>query len=77
MMGEVKSLTYFFLVPKGEYIWMVYNSKSSGINSSFWAPHFALPTVRSTLRAVERGTFMAERDIGEIFLNFMLSEEVI
>ena len=55
---------------------MVYNGSSSEINSSFWAPHFALPTAESTLWAVERGNFMADRDIGEMFIKFMLSEEV-
>ena len=32
--------------------------------------------VGSTLRKVEKGTFMADLDIGEMFLNFMLSKEV-
>ena len=35
-----------------------------------------LSTVISTFRAVDRFKYMADRDIGEIFLNFMLSEEV-
>ena len=56
---------------------MVYNSTSSVLNAALWAPHFALPTVRSTLRAVEKGTYMVDQDIGEMFLNLMLSEEVI
>ena len=33
--------------------------------------------VRYTIRAVEKGTFMADWDIGDMLLNFMLSEEVI
>ena len=55
---------------------MVYNKTSSDLNSSLWAPHFSLTTVGSTLRAEERGTFMVDRDIGEMFLNFMFSEDV-
>ena len=55
---------------------MVYNKTSSDLNSSLWAPHFSLTTVGSTLRAEERGTFMVDRDMGEIFLNFTLSEGV-
>ena len=66
-------LMHYFSVPKGEDIIMVYNGTSRGINSSLWAPNFDLPTVKSTLHAVERGTFMAYRDIGDMFLNFMLS----
>ena len=74
--GEVKSLTHYFSVPKGEDIRMVYNRISSGLNSYIWATHFALPTVGSTIWAVKRGMIMSDRDIGEMFLNFMLSEEV-
>ena len=55
---------------------MMYNRKLSGLNSSLWAHNFALTIVGSTLRVVEMGTFMADRDIGEIFINYMLSEEV-
>ena len=54
---------------------MMYNRKLSGLNSSLWAHNFALTIVGSTLRVVEMGTFMADRDIGEMFINFMLSEE--
>ena len=69
-------MTHCFSVPKWEDIRMVYNWNYSGIYSSLWAPHFALPEVWSALQAVERVTFMAYSDIGGIFLNFMLSEEV-
>ena len=31
-----------------------------------------MPTIDSHLRAVEAGTFMADCDVGEMFLNFML-----
>ena len=69
-------MTYYFLVLKGEYIRMAYNGTPSGLKSSLWAPHFALPTFGLTLRAFDRGNFMADQEIGEMFLNFMLSEEV-
>ena len=55
---------------------MVYNRTSSGIKSSLWEPHFVLPKVGSTIWSVERGTFMEDRDIGEMLLNFMLSKEL-
>ena len=48
-MGEVKIFPHYFSVPKGEDIRMVYKRTSSGSNSSFWAPNFALPTIGSTL----------------------------
>ena len=56
---------------------MVYNGTYNGINTSIYGPHFALPMVRSTIRAVEKGTFMADWDIGYMLLNSMLSDEVI
>lgn len=75
--GVVESLTNFFNVPKGEDdIRMVYDGTASGLNASLWAPWFPLPTVESLLRAVEPGTFMCDADVGEMFLNFMLHEEV-
>ncbi len=64
---------HFFAVPKGEDdIRMVYNGTSCGLNDAVFAPWFALPTMDSHLRAVDVGTYMANCDIGEMFLNFML-----
>ena len=75
--GVVESLTNFFCVPKGEDdIRMVYDGTASGLNDALWAPWFPLPTVESLLRAVEPGTYMCDTDVGEVFLNFMLHEEV-
>ena len=39
-MREVKILTHYFLVPKGEDIGMVYKSKLSVLNSSLWELNF-------------------------------------
>ena len=72
--GDVNSLTHYFLVTNIGYKRMVYDRNSSGMNNSLWGPQFALPMVGSTLRAVEKGTFMSDRVIGYNFLNFMLSE---
>ena len=75
--GLIKSLTSFFEVMKGlSDIRMVYNATSSGLNDAVWAPWFSLPTVESHLRAVDVDTFMADNDIGEMFLNFMLDVEL-
>ena len=48
----------------------------SGLNDILWAPWFPLPTVESLLRNVEPGTWMADNDVGEMFLNFILHESV-
>ncbi len=75
--GPIKALTSFFTVPKGDDdIRVVYNGTKSGLNDCLWAPWFRLPTVEQHLRAVEPGTFMADLDIGEQFLNFMLHPKV-
>jgi hypothetical protein len=71
--GFVQSLTDFFSVPKGcSDICMVYNRTSSGLNDVLWVPSFPLPTVDTLLRAVHPHTWMADTDIGEMFLNFVL-----
>jgi hypothetical protein len=75
--GKVSSVTSFFAVPKGEDdIRMVYNGTSCGLNDAVFAPWFALPTMDSHLRAVDVGTYMADCDIGEMFLNFMLDVDL-
>lgn len=76
-MGLVYSLISFFEVPKGlTDIRMVYDGTKSGLNEVLWAPWFPLPTIESLLRSVEPGTWMADNDVGEMFLNFVLHESV-
>jgi hypothetical protein len=76
-MGEVKSLIFFFDVPKGlDDIRMVYDGTKSGLNAALWAPWFPLPTVDSLLRSVVPGTFMSDNDVGEMFLNFVLHSSI-
>ena len=75
--GHVKNLTRFFAVPKGdEDIRMVYDSTVANLNDSLWAPWFAMPTVRDHLRAIGPGSYMADVDIGEMFLNFVMHPDV-
>jgi hypothetical protein len=75
--GMVKSLTAFFEVPKGEDdIRLVYDGLVSGLNLSIWVPRFFLPTIRTHLRAVDEDMYMADVDIGEMFLNFILHREL-
>ena len=74
--GEMISLTHVFLISKvADYIRMFNNGTLSGINDALWDPHFDLPTVRNTLRATEEGKFMADRYVGEMFLNSILGKE--
>ena len=56
---------------------MVYNGTYSGMNTSLWYTHFALPMVGSTIHDLEKGNFMEGWYIGDMLLDFILSEEVI
>ena len=58
---------------------MVYDDGTplSGLNEALLAPWLSLPTVSSLLRVVESGAYyMAEVNLGEIFLDFFLDERV-
>ncbi len=71
--GYVRALTSFFSVPKGQDdIRLVYNGTKSGLNDCLWAPWFCLPTIDQLLRSVMPGTYMADIDIGELLLNFVM-----
>jgi len=75
--GPVHALMFFFSVPKGsDDIRMVYDGTASGLNEFLWCPWFLLPTIDSLLRNVEPGTWMSDNDVGEMFLNFMLPEDM-
>ncbi len=67
----------YFAVPKGEDdICMVYNATANKLNEAVWVPTFWLPTINSLVWAVGNDSWMMDRDIGDMFLNFQLHEEV-
>lgn len=71
--SKIASLIKFFAVPKGEGdCRVVYHAGANGLNDCVWAPPFFLPTVDSLLRIVDHSSYMEDRDIGEMFLNFEL-----
>jgi hypothetical protein len=72
----VKSLTTFHGVPKLDDIRMVYDASISGLNDAVWVPQFVLPTINTHLRSVGPSTHMGDIDVGEMFLNFMLTEQL-
>lgn len=55
---------------------MVYDGSKSGLNSSIWAPWFALPTAESMVRWVIAGSWLADNDLGDCFLNFPLHPDL-
>jgi hypothetical protein len=75
--GLVCSLISFFEVPKGlTDIRIIYDGTKSGLNETLWAPWFPFPTVDSLLRSMEPETWMADNDVGEMFVNFVFHKSV-
>ena len=75
--GGVKSITGFFDVPKGDSdIRMVYDATKCGLNHALWTPNFFLPTIDSILRNADADTWFGDIDLGEMFLNYWLDEEL-
>lgn len=75
--GSVVSLTGFFAVPKGASdIRMVYDATKCGLNDTIWAPTFFLPTIDCTMRQLPFDGFMSDIDLGEMFLNFPIDENI-
>ena len=75
--GYIKSVINFFDVPKGESdIRMVYDGTKSGLNASVWAPNFFLASIDSALGWISVDTWHADRDLGEMFLNYFLDTKL-
>jgi hypothetical protein len=75
--GDVKSLTKYFAVPKGEGdIRMVYDATISGLNDSLWAPTFVLPGTEAVVDQMDEMSWMGDLDMGEQFLNFPLHPDI-
>jgi hypothetical protein len=55
---------------------MVYNGTSCGLNDILYVPHFGLPTVRKTLRAILPGFHQCDLDVQVQFLNFILHKHM-
>ena len=75
--GTVDSLISFFAVPKGaEDIRMVYDATKCGLNEVIWSPNFFLPSVSTVVRSATPDTFFGDIDLGEMFLNYFLDEDL-
>ena len=73
----VEAYMYMFDVPKGTLdIWMVYDGSKSGLNKALWAPWFSLPTIDTMSRWVLAGSWLADNDYGDFFLNFPLHADL-
>ena len=74
---RLKSLIRYFAVPKtGDDYRIVYDATANKLNDAVWAPSFWLPTVDTLVRYVDADSWMMDRDIGDMFLNFPLDKRV-
>ncbi len=73
----VKSYIKYFAVPKGDNdVQMVYNAMGNKLNESVWVPTFWLLMINLLVWAVDRGSWMMDRDVGDMFLNYQLHKDV-
>ena len=72
----VESIMYMFHVAKGDDIRMVYDGSKSGLNAAIYAPWFALPRSELLTRWVTAGSWLADNDYRECFLNFPLHPDL-
>jgi len=70
--GFVLSVLNYFGVPKGETdIRMVFDT-----TPALWTPNFFLATIKSVMMNADAETWMGDLDLGEMFLNFWLDEQL-
>jgi hypothetical protein len=74
--GPIQSFIDYFDVPKADYIRLVYNGTSCGLNASLWAPNFWLPTAKTALRSLDFDFYSVDMDMGDMFLNFPLHRDL-
>jgi hypothetical protein len=71
---KVKSLIKYFAVPKGgDDIRLVYNATTNRLNECVWVPTFWLPTIDTRVRALDKDSWMTDRDVGDMFFEFPTS----
>ena len=75
--GVVLSLINCFAVEKGtEDIRLVYDGTKSKLNAAVFAPNFYLPFLDSVLMWVNADSWLADLDLGEMFLNYFLDKKI-
>ena len=65
-----------FDVVKSDDIRMVYDGSKSGLNNALRAPWFVLPTIDTMTQWTVAGTWLADNNYGEMFLNFPMHPDL-
>lgn len=55
---------------------IVYDAGVNGLNDAMWVSSFWMPNVQSLLRILDTNSWMEDRDMGEMFINFPLHRSV-
>ena len=75
--GFVLSVLNYFGVLKGETdICMVFDATKCELNAALWTPNFFLATIESVMMNADAETWMGDLDLGEMFLNLWLDEQL-
>ncbi len=73
----IKFFIKYFAVLKGEEdMRLVYNTITNKLNECVWVPSFWLPNIDSLIRALDEDSWMTNWDVGDMFLNFQLHEDI-
>ena len=66
-----------FSVAKGDTdTRLVFNGTSCGLNDATWSSHFWLPLSGSMIKILSFGYAVVDIDLGEMFLNFPIHEQL-
>jgi hypothetical protein len=73
----MKSYIKYFAAPNGDDdVRMVYDAAANKLNESMWVPTVWLPMIDTLVQGVDRGSWMMDRDVGDMFLNYQLHGDV-
>jgi hypothetical protein len=75
-MGVKLSIKYFTIPMGGDDVGMVYNATANKLNEAVWVPTFWLLRMDTLVRNFGRNSWMTDRNIGDMFLNYQLHNEV-
>jgi hypothetical protein len=70
---SIKSLIKYFAVPKGkDNMRLVYDATANKLNECVWVPSFWLPTIENLVRVLDDKSWMTNRVVGDMFLDYQL-----
>ena len=74
----VRSFIKYFAVPKGvDDVRIVYDATANGLNECVWSPPFWLPTINTLVCGLDENSWMTDRDMADMFLNFQLHSSAV